>query len=614
MNPSVKPPVASGGGGAFSRRLVRSALAAGLLTGALAASAQAANTPDAAHAHHQRHPPVTVQVRHRTLTITGTAGSDKLALRLRAGDPRQLQVDVGDDGSADFTVRRQRFDRIVVNAGDGDDQVRIDETNGAFTTTTPTQLNGQGGNDTLLGGGGAETLNGGDGNDVVDGHGGADRVTLGSGDDRFVWDPGDGSDIVDGGTGHDAMAFNGSAAAEQFRLSPSGSDARFTRDVGGITMDLDGIEQVDVASVSGDDTLTVDDLTGTDVKTVNNDLADTLGGTLPGSGNAETIVNGTNSADSIVATGSGGSATVTGLAATVNVVHGDASRDELGIFALGGNDRVDAQALQADAAKLGVDGGAGDDTLLGGAGADVLRGGDGNDTVDGNRGADIALLGSGDDRFIWDPGDGSDVVEGQEGHDAMTFNGANVAEQFDVSANGTRVRFTRDIGSIVMDLAGVEEIDLNALGGADRLTVNDVSGTDLTEIQTDLAGSQGGTDDGAADQVVVNGTATNDVITASGEGGKVSVTGLAAILDITNANAAQDQLAINGLDGDDVINGSDLSADAIQFQADGGNGNDVVDGGGGNDKLLGGAGDDVLSGGPGQDVLDGGPGNNVLIQ
>ena len=92
-----------------------------------------------------------------------------------------------------------RFDRIVVNAGDGNDQVRIDESNGAFTTTTPTQLNGQGGDDTLLGGSGAETLNGGDGNDVVDGNGGADRVTLGSGDDRFVWDPGDGSDVVDGG-------------------------------------------------------------------------------------------------------------------------------------------------------------------------------------------------------------------------------------------------------------------------------------------------------------------------------------------------------------------------------------------------------------------------------
>jgi Ca2+-binding RTX toxin-like protein len=164
-----------------------------------------------------------------------------------------------------------------------------------------------------------------------------------------------------------------------------------------------------------------------------------------------------------------------------------------------------------------------------------------------------------------------------------------------------------------MDLAGIEEIDLNALGGADRLSVNDVSGTDLTEIRTNLAGSQG-LDDGAADQVIVNGTATNDVIAAGGQGGKVSVGGLAASLDITNANAAQDQLAINGLAGDDVINGSGLTADAIQFKADGGDGNDVLLGGDGADTLLGGAGDDILNGGAGQDVLDGGPGNNTLIQ
>src|SRR5205814_10349498 len=136
-------------------------------------------------------------------------------------------------------------------------------------------------------------------------------------------------------------------------------------------------------------------------------------GTAAGAGVAETIVNGTENPDSIVAAGTGGAATVTGLAAQVNVVHGDAGRDELAINAVGGNDRVDASALRADALRLGVDGGAGDDTLLGGAGADVLRGGDGNDLVDGNQGADIGLLGAGDDRFVWDPGDGSDRVEGQ---------------------------------------------------------------------------------------------------------------------------------------------------------------------------------------------------------
>ena len=83
--------------------------------------------------------------------------------------------------------------------------------------------------------------------------------------------------------------------------------------------------------------------------------------------------------------------------------------------------------------------GTGNDTLLGGNGDDVLIGGSGNDFVDGQQGNDFALLGSEDDTFQWDPGDGSDIVEGQQGVDTMVFNGSNIAENFDVSANGTRV-------------------------------------------------------------------------------------------------------------------------------------------------------------------------------
>jgi Ca2+-binding RTX toxin-like protein len=589
--------------GGAARPIARTLLLAGLLAGSLAVNAQAAG---AAHG-------VSVDISHRTLIVRGTAASDRIALRLRAGHPQTLQIDVGDDGSPDFQVNRHRFNRVVVDAGWGDDHVRVDDANGAFTTTTPTYLNGQGGNDTLSGGTGAEVITGGYGDDTVIGGPGADIIHLGAGDDTFVWNPGDGSDRVSGGRGQDTMAFNGSAAAEQFHLFASGRHALFTRDVGAITMNLRGIESVNVASVGDNDDLTVDDLTGTDVTTVNNDLAATLRGTTPGIGGSETTINGTDGADKIVAAGSAGAASVTGLPAQMNVLHGNAGHDRLGIFALGGDDSVDGTGMHADTLALGADGGTGNDTLLGGAGADVLRGGDGNDTVDGNQGADTALLGAGDDRFIWDPGDGSDVVEGQTGHDAMTFNGANAAEQFDVSANGRRVRFTRDVGTIVMDLGGIQEIDLNALGGADRLTVNDMSGTDLTEIQTNLAGA-GGVDDGAADQVVVNGTERNDVITPSGARGKVNVVGLATTVDVTGANAAQDQLAVNGLGGDDVINGTGLAADAIQFHADGGDGADVINGGAGADTLLGGAGDDILNGGPGQDVLDGGPGNNVVIQ
>src|SRR5207248_2399655 len=120
----------------------------------------------------------------------------------------------------------------------------------------------------------------------------------------------------------------------------------------------------------------------------------------------------------------------------------------------------------------------------------------------------------------------------------------------------------------------------NALGGADQLTVNNLAGTDLTEVKTDLAGSLGGTTgDGSADQVIVNGTNGADAITAAGSAGNVSVTGLAARVDVTHAQVAQDVLAINALAGDDVVDGSGLAADAIQFHADGGDGNDVLIGG-----------------------------------
>ena len=69
-------------------------------------------------------------------------------------------------------------------------------------------------------------------------------------------------------------------------------------------------------------------------------------------------------------------------------------------------------------------------------------------------------------------------IEGQDGIDTMHFNGANIAENIDISANGGRVRFTRDVANITMDLNDVEHIDFKALGGADNIVVNDLSGTD----------------------------------------------------------------------------------------------------------------------------------------
>src|SRR5262249_28912281 len=83
--------------------------------------------------------------------------------------------------------------------------------------------------------------------------------------------------------------------------------------------------------------------------------------------------------------------------------------------------------------------------LFGGAGNDVLTGGSGNDLLVGGPGNDQAFLGAGDDTFVWEPGDGSDTVEGQGGRDTLEFDGSNLAESFDLSANGDRARLTRDV-------------------------------------------------------------------------------------------------------------------------------------------------------------------------
>ena len=121
-----------------------------------------------------------------------------------------------------------------------------------------------------------------------------------------------------------------------------------------------------------------------------------------------------------------------------------------------------------------------------------------------------------------------------------------------------------------MDTAGVETVDFNALGGADLVTVDDLSGTDVTSVVADLAGALGGgTGDGAADRVVVNGTNGNDAITVNGDAGGVKASGLAAGVEILHAEAASDRLEINTLDGTDTVDSAGLAAGAIQLFVDG---------------------------------------------
>jgi len=550
------------------------------------------------------------------LTVTGDDQDNAIAVGRDAGG--SLLVNGGLVPITGGVPTVDNTSQIRIIGLKGNDDLKIDDSG----VNIPTNILGNEGNDTLTGGLNNDELDGGPGDDSLIGKSGADRLIGGTGkdflsggqgddelfggedDDVIDWLPGDGNDLVEGQDGQDTLLFVGSNASEEVDLSANGPRFRFFRNVGNITMDCDGIENVIFKAAGGVDKVKVNDLTGTKVTNVAIDLLSTAG---VGDGSADTVtVFGTAGNDTVTIAGSDAGVTVGGLKANVAVTGAEKDLDRLVVSTLAGVDTINASEVQAGAIALTLDGGQDDDTLTGGAGNDLIIGGPGTDTEFG---------GAGDDTSLWNPGDGNDVFEGQAGQDTLLFNGANIAEEIVVSANGPRLRFTRNIANIVMDCDGTEKVLFNAKGGADLVTVNDLSGTAVRDVKIDLSavpGEVGG--DNAADTVIVRGTTGDDVITVAGSANGVSATGLTAAVTILGSEAANDRLKIEALAGADVVTASGLPAGLIGLTVDGGENDDNLVGSAGDDILLGGLGDDILIGGPGVDVLDGGPGANVIIQ
>jgi RTX calcium-binding nonapeptide repeat (4 copies) len=227
----------------------------------------------------------------------------------------------------------------------------------------------------------------------------------------------------------------------------------------------------------------------------------------------------------------------------------------------GGNDHLSLNETTGALPLARLDGGPGNDVLTGGSVGDVFDGGPGNDTLFG---------GAGNDTFAWSPNpDGSDVIEGQGGRDTLVFSGSDVAEKFDISDSGNglpfhRVRLTCDVDNVTLDLNGIEDIDLLAAGGADTITVNDQSATDLFTVTLDLS-SGGGRGDGQADAVILNGTDRDDAIQIAvfDNGTRIAVGGLFPFVNITGAEGTNDHLTVNALGGNDVVDASSLPANLI---------------------------------------------------
>jgi hypothetical protein len=307
----------------------------------------------------------------------------------------------------------------------------------------------------------------------------------------------------------------------------------------------------------GADRFVAGDVTGTVV----NDIEANLGA----DGRTDrVVVHGSEDRDFASVFGGGQFGTFVGGLASLVQLHGEDQVDEILIRGHGGDDNLNAGGVPATAPRLTLEGDGGHDDLAGGNGDDVLLGDAGDDFAEPNGGDDLALLGAGSDIARWDNGDGSDVVEGHDGHDVQLVIGSPEGEAMAATAEGRRVRFTRDLGGVSMALGGIEKLDTLALQGADALHVGDLSGTAMQQVEINVGGSLGGpASDGAADRVTVDGTAGDDAMAVRGQGTTVDLTGLPASVRINRADGANDTLAIDGGDGADTLDDAALRAGTI---------------------------------------------------
>ncbi|MCY2927699.1 MAG: hypothetical protein NT031_20105, partial [Planctomycetota bacterium] len=567
-----------------------------------------------------------------TLSLTGTAGADALVVNgTDANDAFTLAATTGDvtlTGRA--TVTTTGIESLTLNGLDGDDTFTVTGAQpytsillagGDPSASDVVNLTGDGANDLTV-----NTLGNANGvNPTVTG-GGLGTVTL------------SGDEVV-----------NLNAAGRALTVDAN-------QVIGGTTLSEDLIQVSHLGAGTGGGTKGQVVANG-DSPTLNFDRASTF--TVNGTGDIALIsIQGREVADTV--TSGPSSVTVNGGTVTVG---GGIYRLDLSMG--GGNDTVDLSLFTAGVPTV-IDGGEGNDVLTGSPGADTLKGGDGADTllglagddvldggagrdlVEGGAGSDTILVGPDSDQATWTDGDGNDIVEGGDGPgtDRVIVNGSTSADTFFVGTDGNTgthliVSGATGAGAVAfsLDLAQIERLDVNALGGADTITVDDLDGTEVRQVN--LAGGDGadaitineldGTDprqftidagaaDAAADTVTYNGgTGPDNVSTSWNAAGSFIDTKVGAERVILTSTTTADTLTVNGNDGNDTIKVSAPTTPGDASTGAEGHVAIVLNGGAGDDflsadaTLNGGAGNDTIVSGQGNDTIDGGDGVDRVV-
>ena len=246
----------------------------------------------------------------------------------------------------------------------------------------------------------------------------------------------------------------------------------------------------------------------------------------------------------------------------------------------------DSTEIWDDVGRQILHGGAGDDHLEGGNGADVIRGGPGNDRLAG---------------FL-----GDDSLRGGSGKDLVDYSASFHDGSWSSNDLPVRVDLRRGLAT------GVGRDTLSNVEGANGGTGKDV-----------LLGTSGANTFGLGINELQGSTLEGDVI--KGRGGRdtltpqewVSDTGGMRV-DLAAGRAqfeSQPPATISSIEiviGTDTLLHDILLGDEHANTLRGRDGDDIISGHGGNDRLSGGSGRDNLRGGSGRDVLSGDSGDDDL--
>ena len=495
---------------------------------------------------------------------------------------------------------------VEVRAGAGNDTVRA----GAG----PDLLYGEDGDDSLYGGSGNDTLLGGPGNDLLDGEAGIDTASYS-----------DATTAVFANLSGVSRIFS-STTLDSNRATGWGDDtlASIENLIGSDNNDtlIGSSDNNRLEGGKGDDWIEGGDGTDTLLGGEGNDTL--LGGAGPdsldgGAGNDTASYDGASAAVAVSLTTGRGTA-------------GDALSDTLtSIENLIGSSYNDTLTGNAVANK--IEGGVGDDFLVGMGGGDTLDGGAGVDTVSyawliagGGVNVDLSasgvnatlpdgpndtltnienLIGSrnndtlrgdisanrlegGQGNDTLEGGGGADQLIGGEGRDTASYEHAGSA--VGVSLTTGLVGFTASGEALGDTFDSIE--DLIGSNHADQLIGNAEDNSIAGGVGNDTLEGMGGAD------TLDGGGGTNTASYEHADGGV-----LVSMADAANIINAAVRLNNTGhARGDHFINIQNLVGSVY---------NDTLIGDGAANHLDGGAGDDVLEGGAGADTLDGGLGNNT---